>query len=71
MRLRSRVMLGFSYRPVALGRPVQQVCGERSDLLVDVPNQVVDGADRVVLNAAHFLGGPRKKSLSSRILSGS
>ena len=57
--------------PAAVGRLVQQLCGKRSDLPVDVPNEVVDDADRVILDTAHFLGGPRKRPLSSRTLSGS
>ena len=66
-------MLGFfsSCCRAAVGRLVQQLCGKRSDLPVDVPNEVVDDADRVILDTAHFLGGPRKRPLSSRTLSGS
>ena len=66
-------MLGFfsSCCPAAVGRLVQQLYGKPSDLPVDVPNEVVDDADRVILDTAHFLGGPRKRPLSSRTLSGS
>ena len=66
-------MLGFfsTCCPAAVGRLVQQLYGKPSDLPVDVPNEVVDDADRVILDTAHFLGGPRKRPLSSRTLSGS
>jgi hypothetical protein len=36
---------------------IQELLGEDFDLLVDIPNEVVDGADRVVLDGANFLGG--------------
>ena len=63
--------LGFSSCPATLGRVVQQLLSEDFDLLVDVPKEVVDGADRVILDAAHVLGGPPQEVGLFRILSGS